>query len=52
VFYRELHGLALTDLPQLGPQARDAYQQALETDHPPHSRKDVVWQLPVRNSTA
>jgi hypothetical protein len=46
VFHRERHGLALTDLPQLGPQARDAYQKQLDGDQPPHARCDVAWQLP------
>jgi hypothetical protein len=48
VFYRELHGLTPADLPQLGPQARDAYQALLDTDRPPHARRDVAWQPPGR----
>jgi hypothetical protein len=46
VFYREVCGLSLTDLPQLGPQARDAYQSMLDGDQPPHARFDVKWQQP------
>ncbi len=46
VIYRERYGLALTDLPQLGPAARDAYKQALDSDEPPHTRTDVRWQAP------
>jgi hypothetical protein len=50
VFYRELHGLTVADLPPMGPAARDAYQAHLDGDHPPHARRDVAWQLPVRTS--
>lgn len=44
-FYRELPQVPLTDLPQLGKHAQDAYQ-VLASDHPPHSRNDVAWQPP------
>src|SRR4029079_6338062 len=50
VFYREVCGLSLTDLPQMGPQARDAYQGMLDGDQPPHARYDVKWQLPPARS--
>jgi serine/threonine protein kinase len=44
-FYREQPHLCLTDLPQLGPTAREIYQQVLVNEqHGPHSRADVkVW---------
>jgi hypothetical protein len=43
VFYREQPHLALTDLPQLGPAARELYQQVLTTEQfGPHSRLDIV----------
>lgn len=45
LFYREFPQVPFTDLPQLGPHARDAYQH-LNGDHPPHSRMDVAWQPP------
>ncbi|MCS6865876.1 MAG: tubulin-like doman-containing protein [Gemmataceae bacterium] len=45
LFYREFPQVPLTDLPQLGPHARDAYQN-LDADHPPHARIDVAWQAP------
>jgi hypothetical protein len=50
VFYRELSGLTVADLPQMGPPARDAYQAHLDGDQPPHARRDVAWQVPVRTS--
>ncbi|MBY0461133.1 MAG: hypothetical protein K2V38_27745, partial [Gemmataceae bacterium] len=45
-FYREYPQLALTDLPQLGEHAREAYNQALAAGHAPHARTDVPWQSP------
>ena len=45
ILYRELQQLPLTDLPHLGPVAREAYQKALaEGLVLPHSRLDIVWQ--------
>ena len=43
-FYREYPKLELADVPQLGEVGRDAYQQLLAGDHPPHSRTDIPWQ--------
>jgi hypothetical protein len=45
-FYREYPQLKITDLPQLGDSAREAYQQMLATTTPPHTRVDVPWQQP------
>jgi hypothetical protein len=45
-FYREYPQLPISDLPQLGKHAREAYQQ-MGTDHPPHARTDVPWQPPT-----
>ena len=45
-FYRELPQVPLTDLPQLGGVAREAYLQ-MGADHPPHARTDVSWQPPL-----
>ncbi|MBN9117716.1 MAG: hypothetical protein J0I06_00845, partial [Planctomycetes bacterium] len=45
-FYREFPQVPLTDLPQLGGYAREAYQQT-DGDHPPHARVDVPWQPPA-----
>jgi hypothetical protein len=43
VFYRERPNVRLTDLPQLGPAAREVYQQVLDSDQlSPHSRGDVA----------
>jgi hypothetical protein len=44
-FYRELPQVPLTDLPQLGGSAREAYLQ-MGSAHPPHTRADVTWSLP------
>ncbi|MBM3983668.1 MAG: hypothetical protein FJ304_26040, partial [Planctomycetes bacterium] len=44
-FYRELPQVPLTDLPQLGAHAREAYLH-MGTDHPPHARTDVPWAAP------
>lgn len=44
-FYREYPQVSLTDLPQLGGTARDAYRQ-MGTAHPPHARVDVSWMQP------
>jgi hypothetical protein len=45
-FYREYPQVPLTDLPQLGGHAREAYHQ-MGGDHPPHARADVTWQPPT-----
>jgi serine/threonine protein kinase len=43
IFYREQPGLCLTDIPQLGPTAREIYQQVLATEqYSPHSRSDIT----------
>jgi hypothetical protein len=43
IFYREQPYLALTDLPQLGPSAREVYQQVLATEpYSPHCRIDIT----------
>ena len=47
-FYREYPQVPLTDLPQLGGSAREAFLQ-MGTDHPPHARADVPWQPPTPN---
>jgi hypothetical protein len=44
VFYREHARVVLTELPQLGPAAREVYQQALATEpFGPHSRSDITF---------
>jgi hypothetical protein len=45
-FYREYPQVPLTDLPQLGAAAREAYL-LMGGDHPPHARADVAWQQPT-----
>lgn len=45
-FYREFPQVPLTDLPQLGMHARDAFNQ-MTGDHPAHARADVPWQPPT-----
>jgi hypothetical protein len=45
-FYREFPQLELTDLPQFGEFAREAYQYLGMSDHPPHARVDIPWQPP------
>jgi hypothetical protein len=45
-FFREYPLLPLTDLPQLGPHARGAYDAAAQTDQSPHSRGDIAWVAP------
>ena len=48
ILYRELQQLPLTDLPHMGPIAREAYQKAQSEGLVlPHSRLDIVWQ-PVK----
>jgi hypothetical protein len=43
VFYRERPLPSLSDLPQLGPAAREVYQQLLASEqYSPHSRIDIV----------
>ena len=44
-FYREFPQVPLTDLPQLGGAAREAYLQ-MGSDHPAHARTDVPWNMP------
>jgi eukaryotic-like serine/threonine-protein kinase len=44
-FYREYPQVPLTDLPQLGPFAREAYQN-MTAEHPAHARADVSWVPP------
>ncbi len=47
LLYRERLGMALTDLPQLGPEAHQAYSQMAALDNlTPHSRIDVDWFAP------
>ena len=42
MMYRERLNLALSDLPQLGPLAQDAYRQMSAAEHfTPHCRCDV-----------
>jgi eukaryotic-like serine/threonine-protein kinase len=44
VFYREYHGLSLTDLPQVGPSAQQAvYELRSKQRINPFSRNDVNW---------
>jgi serine/threonine protein kinase len=40
--YRD-YTLPLHALPHLGSLARQAYQQLLASDHPPHTRMDIPW---------
>jgi hypothetical protein len=48
VFYREHARVLLTELPQMGPGAREVYQQVLATEQfSPHSRSDIVAWLPT-----
>lgn len=44
-FYREYPQVPLTELPQLGEHAREAFAQ-MGTDHPGHARADVHWVPP------
>jgi len=48
VFYRELPGLAFSDLPQLGQEAVEAYKHLRQADtFTPHTRTDITdWRLP------
>lgn len=46
VFHRECPQVELTDLPQLGEFAREAYQQLTGSEHAPHARVDIPWQPP------
>jgi hypothetical protein len=43
VFYRERSGFALTDLSQLGPAAKAAYESHQDGEHEPHARGDIAW---------
>lgn len=45
-FYREFPQVPLTDLPQLGAHAREAFSQ-MTGDHPAHARADVPWVPPT-----
>jgi hypothetical protein len=43
IFYREQPHLCLTDLPQMGPAAREIYQQVLANEqYSPHCRLDIT----------
>jgi hypothetical protein len=44
-FYREFPQVPLADLPQLGPNAREAFV-GMGGDHPAHARVDVPWVAP------
>jgi hypothetical protein len=46
MLYREYPRVELTALPQLGPQARDAYESQLAAGAQPHARADVSWPVP------
>ena len=47
VFYREQRNVPVAELPQLGPRAREVYEQTGAAEQmSPHSRVDVHW-LPV-----
>jgi hypothetical protein len=50
VFYREQPQVSLESLPQLGPAAREAYQQLLAAGPhgTPHSRIDIIHRLPAK----
>jgi serine/threonine protein kinase len=51
VFYREQPQVSLAELPQLGPAAREVYEQVLASEQPsPHSREDVTSWLPLAGS--
>jgi hypothetical protein len=51
VFHREVLGLSLTALPQMGPAAAEVYRQFLAAGpHPPHSRTDITDWRPPRGS--
>jgi len=53
VFYREQQNVLLTELPQLGPAAREIYSQVLATDQfSPHSREDMAAWLPGNGETS
>jgi hypothetical protein len=43
VFYREILDIQLAELPQLGPEAKAAYEMQRGTEHfTPHSRSDIT----------
>jgi hypothetical protein len=46
MLYRECPRVELAALPQLGPQARDAYESQLAAGAQPHARADVSWPVP------
>jgi serine/threonine protein kinase len=49
LFYREHPQVMLTELPQMGPAAREVYQQVLATEPlSPHSRSDIAAALPAK----
>jgi hypothetical protein len=51
VFFREQLGIRLTDLPQLGPTARAAYEQLIAVEHfTPHNRSDIDSWNPAPHS--
>jgi hypothetical protein len=48
VFYRDVSGLSLTDLPHLGAEGKAAYERMCATDHfTAHSRIDITDWRPV-----
>jgi hypothetical protein len=52
VFYREVPQVRLEELPQLGPAAREVYQQVLASEQlGPHSRGDIAVWLPDQTTT-
>jgi hypothetical protein len=52
VFVREYPLLPLADLPQLGPNAREAYDAQVLADQSPHTRADVPWAAPAPPAVA
>jgi hypothetical protein len=50
IVFRAIHGWTWQQLPNLGPQAQEAYRERLAARHfSPHSRMDITdWQGPVR----
>jgi serine/threonine protein kinase len=47
VFYRERAGLAVTDLPQFGRNAKAVCDAEADGEHIPHARADVAWKPPA-----
>jgi eukaryotic-like serine/threonine-protein kinase len=49
IVYREYPRTPIGDLPQLGDQPRQVYQDAIGSNHhPPHTRTDVEWVVPLK----